>query len=286
MRLTCLKCGQQYELDSDPDSGPGNCICGAPLEPMRNILFAVEPDRRAAKRSREKAFRAAGISRNVGAYALGISLLGLLFFPLGLVGAGIGVYCLLLIKGPLAAYSGRRSAAAGVVLGIAIFVAEGMALMSLLESHETNRLVALQLGVAHDLKSLRRAEVLYHASRDGYGGFDDFSFEPTVRGHTIFLGKQDLLPAKRNGVLITDPLPLGIVPGVGAENFTAVAVANLDDDPALDVWLMTATGEPLHLADDLKETEVRDLRLRSPLDVGGADPPIKGDKLDAPTEQP
>ncbi len=280
MRLTCLKCGQQYELAPDNDKALDECVCGNTLEPVVEMHRGVEPNEGAAVRSRQKAFHAAGIARNVGAYALGISLLGVLFFPLGIVGAGVGIYCLTAIRGPLAVYSGKRTAALGVILGIAIFVAEGMALMSWIEGHETKRLIAMQAGVASDLKSLRRTQVLYHANHDGYGGFDDFRFKPATRGHTIFLGPDDLLPAIRDGEQITDPLPEGVSPQIGLEDFTAVAVANFDEDPALDVWIMTASGEPRHIADDLIETEVRNLKHIEDDDSN------KSNKLDDPPLPP
>ncbi len=262
MRLTCLKCGQQYEVELDPgaiDPPPGvvrndqdfSCVCGNEIPADNHRPAVVFPNARAAERSRSRAFQAAGLVKNVGGFAITVALLGMLFFPFGLVGAAIGIYCLTMIRGPLRRYSGRRLAAGAIVLGLATFVIEGTMVMRWLDDKRVQRLERAQHGASEDLKILRRSQVHFHASNGTYGTFDELRYEPRVGWHTIYLGKEDLMQAERDGESIGDPLPEWVVPAVSDTNFTAVAVANLDGDDTLDVWLMTALGAPVHLSDDL-----------------------------------
>ena len=94
MRLTCLKCGQQFELVIGVDVAAFGCVCGVAHHPPEVVDSGTQPNEDAALRSRRKAFRASGVAKNVGGFAIGIALLGVLFFPLGLLGAGIALYYL------------------------------------------------------------------------------------------------------------------------------------------------------------------------------------------------
>src|SRR5262245_58162807 len=125
--MTCLRCGHQSELATGgAAAGRLTCACGADYSLPDVRPTGTAPSERLAERSRSKAFRAAGVVKNVGGFALGIALLGILFFPLGLLGAIIGVYCLTMLRGPIGRYSGRRWAIVAVGIGTATFAIEGM----------------------------------------------------------------------------------------------------------------------------------------------------------------
>lgn len=252
MRLTCLKCGHQFEVACGAGGQQVGCICGTQFELPEVLYTGTQPNERAAERSRHKAFRAAGLVRNVGGVALGLAVLGVLFFPLGLVGAGVGVYTLIKMRGPVGRYSGREWAIAGIVLGIAVFAIEGLVALDWLDKQHHKRLVTLQKSAGEDLKRLRRAQILYRAANSTYGSFSDFRFRPGVGRYTIYLGPDDYYAGTKDGVEDVSPLPPGVTPEVGEADFTAVAVANLDDDDELDIWVMTADGAPRHVFDDLR----------------------------------
>lgn len=251
MRLTCLKCGHQVELTAGDGSLRGSCVCGLDYTNPHVVNTGTCPNQRAAERSRYRAFRAAGLVKNVGGFALGMSLLGVLFFPLGLIGAAVGIYVLTMLRGPVRRYSGRRTAAIAVVLGVAVFVAEGALALSWLNQRQREYMADMQATAAEDLKALLRAERLYRASSDTFGTFSDFRFKPPFGSYTVYLGLDDVAVAMRDQRKVVDPLPAGFSPGVSENAFTAVAVANLDGDPQMDVWVLTEVGKIVHAVDDI-----------------------------------
>jgi hypothetical protein len=251
VKLTCLKCGHQFEVATGPAGERYDCICGSVFNAPGVIDTGVLPDHEAAERSRAKAFRAAGLVRNVGGFALGISALGVLFFPLALVGAAIGVYCLTMLRGPIGRYSGRRYAIWAIVIGACVFVLEGNLAMGWIKERRAYELYNIQKTGPLDLKRLRRSQVLFRATHERYGDFKDFRFKPATGRYTLYLGQSAVFPGRNGGKDETIPLPMGLQPGVSATDFTAVAVADLDGDPELDVWMMTAHGTPVHLQNDL-----------------------------------
>lgn len=251
MRLTCLKCGHQIELAVGDPSLRVSCVCGEDYTNPNVVNTGTRPNDRAAERSRSKAFRAAGLVKNFGGFALGISLLGILFFPIALVGAGVGIYVLTMVRGPMGRYSGRRQAALAVSLGVVVFVLEGTLALSWVSARRQQRVAAVQASASEDLRALLRAERLYHAMNDTYGTFQEFRFDARYGLYTVYLSADDYLAARRDNRPVVDPLPVGAVPGVSEDSFTAIAVANLDDDPALDVWQLDERGVLEHVADDL-----------------------------------
>jgi hypothetical protein len=254
LRLTCLKCGHQFELATGPHSSRIPCVCGQDFTYPEVLNTGTQPSEAAAERSRSKAFRAAGLVKNIGAFALGIALLGVLFFPLGVVGACIGVYVLTMMRGPLGRYSGRTAAVGAVAIGISVFLAEGSLAMSYLKERQRQRLESFQAAADDDLRALLRAERLFRADNDTYGTFKEFRFTPRQGKYTLYLGPDDYIPANREREKIVDPLPTGVVAAVSEGAFTAVAVANIDGDPFLDVWTINDHGEVIHLQDDIGDT--------------------------------
>ena len=68
VRLTCLKCGHQFELAVN-GGGTGlrvNCVCGQDYSYPEVVNTGIRPNERAAERSRSRAFRAAGLVKNIG----------------------------------------------------------------------------------------------------------------------------------------------------------------------------------------------------------------------------
>lgn len=251
MRLTCLKCGHQVELASGDGSAHGACICGQDYVYPRVVDTGIRPNARAAERSRYRAFRAAGLVKNVGGFALGISLLGILCFPMGVLGAIIGVYTLTMLRGPVGRYSGRPAAAWALVIGVVVFVSEGALMLSWWEDRRMADVALKQETASEDLRALLRAERLYRATTERYGLFRDFHFQPRYGVYTLYLSPDDFTPALRDNVQVVDPLPqTAVPPGVKPGAFTAVAVANLDDDPDLDVWALTENGNITHVQND------------------------------------
>lgn len=255
MRLTCLKCGHQVELASALPGERISCACGQDYTYPNVLNTGIRPNERAAERSRSRAFRAAGLVKNVGGFALGISLLGVLFFPFGLVGAALGIYVLTMLRGPVSRYSGRRAALAALALGVSAFAIEGALMASWLQTRRQRARDTLQSSAREDLRGLLRAERLYRATSDRFGPLRDIRFTPQYGLYTFYLAPGDYLEATRDGHTVKDPLPDAFVPGYGETAFTAVAVANLDSDDDLDVWILTDGGTITHVADDLGDQQ-------------------------------
>ena len=254
MRLTCLKCGHQFELATGPHSSRIPCVCGQDYSYPEVLNTGIQPSEAAAERSRSRAFRAAGLVKNIGGFAFGIAALGVLFFPLGLVGAVIGVYVITMLRGAVGRYSGRKQAAAAVVIGISVFMVEGSLVMRYFKEKQRERLESLQVAADDDLRALLRTERMFRADNDTYGTFKEFRFTPRQGKYTLYLGPDDYIAAKRDGEKVVDPLPAGIVAAVSESAFTAVAVANLDGDPSLDVWTINDHGAITHVMDDIDNT--------------------------------
>jgi hypothetical protein len=189
--------------------------------------------------------------KNVGGFALGISCLGVIFFPLGLLGAGIGIYVLTMLRGALGRYSGRRAAAIAVALGVLAFAGEGALALSWMQKRNRLHLSELQKTAPEDLRALVRAQKLFRASRDTFGTFDEVRYNAPYGCYTIYLGADDRMGGSCEGAMAVT-LPEGYTPTVTEEAFSAVAVSNLDDDEVLDVWVVTEQGVVEHTVDDLE----------------------------------
>ncbi len=253
MRLTCLKCGHQVELATGAADQRISCVCGQDYTYPHVLNTGIRPNERAAERSRSRAFRAAGLVRNIGGFALGISLLSILFFPFGLVGAALGIYVLTMLRGPVGRYSGRRAALAALVLGVAVFAIEGAATASWLQARRERALDILQSSARDDLRGLLRAERLFRATHDRYGSFQEIRFTPPYGLYTLYLASNDVMAASRDGRPVTDPLPPVFQPGFAEGTFTAVAVANVDADEDLDIWVLSEGGTITHVANDMSD---------------------------------
>ncbi|MEZ0313736.1 MAG: hypothetical protein ACAI38_18360 [Myxococcota bacterium] len=227
------------------------CTCGTEITYPEVYNTGVRPNERAAERLRYRAFRAAGLVKNIGGFALGLALLGIIFFPLALIGAIVGIYVLTMVRGPLGRYSGRQHAMIAIGVGTLVFVAEGSVLWSFLAQRRAERLSALQASGADDLRTLLRTERLYRAAQDRFGTLKESHFQPRIGAYTIYLSPDEYVSAMRDEQAVTDPLPADLWPRVTNDAFTAVAVANLDSDADLDVWVVSEAGEVKHVANDV-----------------------------------
>ncbi|MEO0814105.1 MAG: hypothetical protein AAFY60_14675, partial [Myxococcota bacterium] len=142
MRVTCLKCGSQYDVEYDTSAVAVNCECGPSISYPEVHYAGVVPSERAAEKLRYRAFHSAGLVRNVGVIALTFSVVSVLFFPLAIVGVAIGIYTLVGTRGPLKKYVGRQQAIAAIALGAVVFLAEGALALKFMEQREVRRVNA------------------------------------------------------------------------------------------------------------------------------------------------
>lgn len=254
MRQTCLKCGHQVDLAVGETVAPQVCVCGRNFGSTCAIEMGVQPNVRAAEELRARAFRAAGLVRNVGGFALAVALMGVLVFPLGLLGAALGFWVLLSLRGPMGRYSGRTSAIWAAVLGLFFFLGEGAMCVTWLQQRHMADTASVQLTASEDLRDLLRAQRLFRATAEHFGQFSDLKFKPRHGQYTLYLSPTDRLPAHRDNREIIDPLPTDLPPGhnpsVETSAFVALAVANLDMDDDLDVWAVNAAGDIVHVRSD------------------------------------
>ncbi len=249
MRLTCLKCGYQIELAGFAAGARVTCSCGEDYTCPEVHDTGVRPSARAAEQSRSRAFRAAGLVRNFGGFALALACFGILFFPLAIAGVVLGAYVLVVLRGPVGRYSGRRSAIIAVALGSVVAVTGITLTCSWVEQRREQRLADLRQTASEDLRALLRAERLFRAGHDTFGTFKEFRFTPPHGQYTIYLSDDDVISAVRDDRTITDPLPSGANPAVSEDAFTAVAVASIYGDERLDVWVIDDSGHLRELAD-------------------------------------
>lgn len=254
MRQTCLKCGHQVDLAPGESVAPEVCVCGCNFGGPCVLEMGVFPNARAAEELRASAFRAAGLVRNVGGFALTISLMGILIFPLGLLGAALGIWALVSLRGPMGRYSGRTSAVWASVLGLVFFFGEGAMCVSWRQQRQINDTASTQQTASEDLRDLLRAQRLFRATSEHFGQFADLHFKPRHGLYTLYLSSDDHLAGHRGNREIVDKLPDDLPPGhrpeVHPSAFVAVAVANLDSDEDLDVWAVNAAGDIVHVRSD------------------------------------
>ena len=122
MRLTCLKCGHQFQVsvvDAQLE-GYGYCLCGTEHVFPDVITPGIFPSDRAAEISRTRAFRAARVVKDIGGWAFKLTLFGIVGVGLAPIGALIGLYVVLGLPKAIRPYSGYRSAL--MAIGVGAFV--------------------------------------------------------------------------------------------------------------------------------------------------------------------
>jgi len=137
-----------------------------------------------------------------------------------------------------------------IAIGLACFVIFA-ACEKEAENYERGTMKAKQVEVKINLEALATAEAGYRAIANRYGTFSEigFSVSGEDQRYSYFLG-QDVLKGGRG----PDKLPDTVEPALITQNtFAAYAIANLDDDPNLDVWRVDQTRQVVHLRDDLTQ---------------------------------
>jgi hypothetical protein len=164
----------------------------------------------------------------------------------------LALYVVLALKGPRRRYSGRNEAVYALILGLFVFVGEGLLAARWLGERRQQQFRLIQETAPEDLRALLRAQRWLYASENRYGGLEDARFRPRYGRYTIYMGPEDVMAGQIDGEEVVEPLPEAQepMPAVTPESFTAVAVSNLDDDATLDLWVLTADGEIVHLTDD------------------------------------
>ena len=103
------------------------------------------------------------------------------------------------------------------------------------------------------LRDLLWSQRDFRAGHSGYARtFAELRFKPdrSLR-YTYFLSESEVLGPDTAGISAAQLPPLSPPLGASAGGFVAACAANLDDDPALDVWTISAAdGEPVHVASD------------------------------------
>lgn len=252
MRLTCLDCGSQ--VTTNPEKAEQEqyygCICGKEHVYPEFLGTGTRPNEWAAHRSRARAFRASRVVKDIGSKALWASAIGVLFFPLSLIGIGIGLYVLGGLPPKIRLYSGYRRASLAVIVGLVGLVGQGVLLERWMGErvYETTNMV--QETAVDEMAALLRAQRLFYAEHGRYGSFEEIPYTPLYGDYCIYLSPSDVTPATATESEIVHPLPMNHLPFVSERRFLAIGLANLDEDPQLDIWVVSETGRIVHEVDD------------------------------------
>ena len=252
MRLTCLNCGHQVVITPQKaeEEQYSYCVCGKEHVYPDLVDTGTRPNEWAADRSRARAFRAAGVVKNTGATALWASFVGLLCFPFTLVGVAVGTYVLGFLPPPIRVYSGYRKAIAAVIIGLVGFAGEGLLMQRWLgeKTQETTSLV--QETAPDEMAAVLRAQRLFFKENGRYGALNEIPYSPLYGDYSVYLSPTDFIGATVSGKEIVHPLPMNYLPYVSPKRFLGVGLSNLDDDPQLDIWMVSETGRIVHEVDD------------------------------------
>ena len=117
------------------------------------------------------------------------------------------------------------------------------------ENYQKGTARAKQVEAQLALQQLKAAQVGYKSLNGRYGEtFEEIGFSMIEENqrYSYFMG-DDVL----EGATFFDEFP-GFLkyPEVTDSNFIAYAIANLDDDPDLDVWRVTNAGNPKQVRND------------------------------------
>lgn len=254
MRLTCLKCGQKIELSYwEARHEPYTyCVCGTEHVIPHVAGPSTFPNERSAVATRTRAFRAAGIAKNTGRVALGVSIAGALLFPLSLLGVGMGAFVHSGLPEPLRIHSGYRQAVMAMGLGALVLILQLWFLVGWFEDRTSLQATLIQDMAREELVKLHRVQMRYHEAHGRFGSFTELQYQPIYARYTIYLEHDDVLKAVGEGSATAHELPFDHVPMVQEHTFRAVAVSNLDDDDDLDIWTVDESGRLTHEVDDLQ----------------------------------
>jgi hypothetical protein len=250
MRVTCLRCGQQVELQDTFKNAVVKCLCGGSIHPKNIVRTGIHPNPQAAQKLREHAFVASGMVHNVGGLAFTLSLFGILFFPLALAGTAVALYQIIHLKGPVGLYSGRRKALWSLVLGPIIFFGEGIFIYQHYQQEKVHKMFYAHVSAFKDLQRFQGLQDTFFKDTGRYGTFNDIRFESLLEEYTLYLDDHTFLPAAK---VSPHTLPDSVKPHLSHDTYQIVAIANLDSDPQLDIWAMGPRGPPMLIQDDTNE---------------------------------
>ena len=252
MRLTCLNCGHQVVITPQQaeEEQYNYCICGKEHVYPYFLDTGTRPHEWAAQRSRIRAFRAAGVVKNTGGTALLASVIGLVCFPLTLVGVGIGAYVLGFLPPNIRIYSGYRRAIAAIIIGLLGFTVEGLLLKHWLGEKNQQTTSLVQETAPDEMAAVLRAQRLFFKENGRYGGLKEIPYTPLYGDYSVYLSPTDFVGATSSGDEIIHALPMNYLPYVADDRFLGIALANLDEDPELDIWMVSETGRIVHEVDD------------------------------------
>jgi len=145
---------------------------------------------------------------------------------------------------------GKGVAIAAVVIGTIWLLIQAVGLISaVVMPGLANPQLAFHREVKENLSDLARAQASHYKQNKKYAGLHELRWRPRgATRYTYYLG--DVIYAPAEG----EPQPLDPVIGtvLNDQVFKAAAVANLDQDDKLDVWIIVPDGAPVHVVDDAK----------------------------------
>lgn len=227
------------------------CLCHQPLPFVNRYETGIFPNARAGEIATARAFQRTGVTRNVGGTALILAFSGFLFFPIGLLGALLGLYTICLRPSGIRRYSGWRAAGWAIVLGMSAFIGEGAIAMSWLAHREYARQIAIQETAPRDLNSLMREEQHFHSMHHHFATVGEINFIPPYGYYSLYLGLSDTILGLQGDLREAQNTVKSLQPVVMPQFFRILAAYNLDKDNDLDVWIATSDGSIQHVFNDL-----------------------------------
>lgn len=104
-------------------------------------------------------------------------------------------------------------------------------------------------NVKSSLNSIYRSESAYYAKNGYYeSDYTKLGFGISIdNNYDIYFGQNVSHSYGRPSYILPDYLK----PGVFADHFFIIAVANVDGDPDLDIWILDNKGSIIHLMNDM-----------------------------------
>ncbi|MDF1566348.1 MAG: hypothetical protein P1V51_25175 [Deltaproteobacteria bacterium] len=179
-------------------------------------------------------------------------ILALVPICLNYVGFVLGIVAAVQISKNKATQKGMGLAIAAIVIG-AIWIPISMMAAIAIPNFMRFQARAKQSEAKSNLSMIYVAETAWQAEAGGFSDdFEKIGFfpEPNNR-YTYYLGASTA-PATHHESEVA-PLPADLQTGVSPEGFLAAAVANLDGDATLDVWIIDQDRNLQNLVDDVHE---------------------------------
>ncbi|MBI5696885.1 MAG: DUF2628 domain-containing protein [Nitrospirae bacterium] len=157
----------------------------------------------------------------------------------------------------------ERLRAAGGTSGVVVWIAAavtGIAILGILAAIAIPNFVAYkgkakQLEAKTNLAALRASQEAYLSANGLYASsFEYLDWTPAANSegkktYSYFLSDADVVPGDDGNAT----LPPGVEAGVETFHYRAVAAGNIDKDDTLDVWVVSDSGQPKNVVNDVKE---------------------------------